>query len=142
MIHFQLRSQHTGQVREFTLLDLLRIIGDTVNDEIRFNDGNREEAYKLSSFQESSAGSSDSPSAGVRLVNESISFAHGQRSIALGSSPQGICMIFLNGLKLREGTDYSRQGRNLEMIVLLQSDSIHTDILEALYEASPAAGMR
>jgi len=51
MVLFKLRSQQTGQVRAFTLLDVLNALGDTTNDEIRFPDGNREDVSTSPPFR-------------------------------------------------------------------------------------------
>src|ERR1044071_5995643 len=101
MVLFRLRSQQTGQVRDFSLLDVLNALGDVTNDEIRFPDGNREDVYNLSSFQDLSAGGTGEvplqPSTGAtRLVNEALPFTGGQQAINLGAAPFSLCMVFLN----------------------------------------------
>lgn len=152
MALFSLRSQHTGTVREFTLLDLLNAMGDTVNDEIRLPDGNKENVFNLSSFQDLSGssvgndggtgrrgtgGNSDNygNSGATRLVNEALPISDGQQSINLGSAPVSICMLFLNGLKIRQGIDYNKSGRTIVFLNPLRSSVSQTDLLEALYDA-------
>ena len=139
MVLFRLRSQQTGHTRDFTLLDVLNALGDTTNDEIRFPDGNREDVFNLSSFQDLSAGGSSEPvpkpSGGTRLVNEAIPFTNGQQTISLGSPPVSLCLIFLNGLKLRQGIDYNKSSRVLTFLSPLKATLTHTDLLEALYDA-------
>ena len=138
MTLFRLRSQHTGQTRDFTLLDVLNAMGDTTNDEIRFPDGNKEDVYNLSSFQDLSGGGNGEvvqiTSGGTKLVNEAIPFTNGQQAINLGASPLSLCLIFLNGLKLRQGIDYNKSGRTLMFLSPLKASVTHTDQLEALYD--------
>lgn len=140
MALFRLRSQHTGQAKDFTLLDLLNALGDPVNDEIRFPDGNREDVYNLSSFEDLSGGygggggEHSGNTTGTQLVNEAIPFTNGQQAINLSSSPVSLCMIFLNGLKLRQGIDYNKSGRTLMFLAPLKATVTHTDLLEALYD--------
>lgn len=141
MVLFRLRSQHTGQTRDFTLLDVLNALGDITNDEIRFPDGNREDVYNLSSFQDLSAGGSGESipqpvTSGTRLVNEAIPFTNGQQAINLGSAPSSLCLVFLNGIKLRQGIDYNKSGRTLMFLTPLKATVNHTDLLEALYDVS------
>lgn len=147
MALFSLRSQHTGQIREFSLLDLLNAMGDTVNDEIRFPDGNREDVYNLSSFQYlGGSGDGNSGTTGnggnnyssnpTRLVNEALPFTNGQMAINLGSSPASLCLVFLNGIKLRQGIDYNKSGKTLVFLTPLKATVTHTDLLEALYDVS------
>src|SRR4051812_42446665 len=103
MTLFRLRSQHTGQTRDFTLLDVLNALGDTTNDEIRFPDGNREDVYNLSSFQDLSGGDGQvlpAPAGATKLVNEAIPFVDGQQTVNLGALPTSLCLVFLNGIKL------------------------------------------
>lgn len=139
MVLFRLRSQQTGQVRDFTLLDILNALGDVTNDEIRFPDGNREDVYNLSSFQDLSAGNGgDSfpahPTGATRMVNEALPFTNGQQAINLGTAPLSLCMVFLNGIKLRQGVDYNKSGRTLMLLSPLKASVTHTDLLEALYD--------
>jgi hypothetical protein len=140
MVLFRLRSQHTGLTRDFTLLDVLNSLGDTTNDEIRFPDGNREDVFNLSSFRDLSAGgngdilSAQSNNSGTRLVNEAIPFTNGQHAVNLGAAPVSLCMVFLNGMKLRQGIDYNKSGRTLMFLNPLKATATHTDLLEALYD--------
>ncbi|MBS1628691.1 MAG: hypothetical protein JST27_01415, partial [Bacteroidetes bacterium] len=131
-------SQHSGQVRDFTLLDILNAFGDTTNDEIRFSDGNREDVYNLSSFEDLSSGSSDISSIptapGTKLVNEALPFVNGQQEIVLGFAPVSLCLLFLNGLKLRQGVDYNKSGRTIGFLTPLRATTNQTDLLEALYD--------
>lgn len=140
MVRFRLRSQHSGQVRDFTLLDILNALGEPTNDEIRFPDGNREDVFNLSSFQDLSSGSGEGDisqmptAAGTKLVNEALPFVNGQQTIVLAFEPVSICMVFLNGLKLRQGVDYNKNGRNLSFLTPLRTTANQTDLLEALYD--------
>lgn len=138
MLRFRLRSQRTGETREFTLLDLLNTLGEPTNDEIRFTNGNHEDVYNLSSFQDLSSGATGGaaqpPSNATKLVNEAISFTNGQQAINLGAAPVSICLVFLNGIKLRQGIDYNKSGKSLMLLTPLKSSVTHTDLLEALYD--------
>jgi len=49
----------------------------------------------------------------TRLVNEALTFSNGQQAVNLGSAPHSLCLVFLNGLKLRQGIDYNKSGRTL-----------------------------
>lgn len=139
MAHFRLRSQQTGQVRDFSILDVLNALGDPVNDEIRFPDGNREDVFNLSSFEDLSIGygqgGNGSGAPATRLVNEALPFVNGQQAINLGSVPVSVCLVFLNGLKLRQGIDYNKSGRTLVFLNPLKTAVNYTDMLEALYDA-------
>lgn len=137
MVRFRLRSQQTGQVRDFTLLDVLNAFGDTTNDEIRFPDGNREDVYNLSTFQDLSSGNGEVvqiTNGATKLVNEAIPFTNGQQAINLGATPISLCLVFLNGLKLRQGIDYNKSGRTLMFLSPLKATVSQTDLLEALYD--------
>lgn len=137
MVLFRLRSQHTGQVRDFSLLDVLNALGDTTNDEIRFPDGNREDVYNLSTFQDLSGGGEEQvipTNNGTRMVNEALPITNGQQAINLGTVPVSLCLVFLNGLKLRQGIDYNKSGRTLMFLSPLKASVAHTDMLEALYD--------
>ena len=138
MVLFKLRSQQTGQVRAFTLLDVLNALGDITNDEIRFPDGNREDVFNLSSFQDLSAEGADqaTPQTATRLVNEALTFSNGQQAVNLGSAPHSLCLVFLNGLKLRQGIDYNKSGRTLMFLSPLKASVSHTDLIEALYDVA------
>ncbi len=56
MAAFSLRSQRTGQLKFFSLLEILQLLGDTVNDEIWLP--GQEDVFNLSSFQEINGGGS------------------------------------------------------------------------------------
>lgn len=137
MVRFRLRSQHSGQVRDFTLLDVLNAFGDTTNDEIRFPDGNREDVYNLSTFEDLSGVGGDMipiTNGATKLVNEAIPFVNGQQAINLGATPVSLCLVFLNGLKLRQGIDYNKSGRTLVFLTPLRATVNQTDLIEALYD--------
>lgn len=137
MVRFRLRSQHSGQVRDFTLLDVLNAFGDTTNDEIRFPDGNREDVYNLSTFEDLSGVGGDVipiTTGATKLVNEAIPFVNGQQAITVAAIPVSICLVFLNGLKLRQGIDYNKDGRTLMFLTPLRATVNQTDLIEALYD--------
>jgi hypothetical protein len=138
MTLFRLRSQHTGQTKDFTLLDVLNALGDVTNDEIRFPDGNREDVFNLSSFQDLSSGGGGEvtpvTTGTTRLVNEALPFTDGQQTINLGAVPASLCLLFLNGLKLRQGVDYNKSGKTLMFLSPLKATASQTDLLEALYD--------
>lgn len=138
MVLFKLRSQQTGQVRSFTLLDVLNALGDTTNDEIRFPDCNREDVFNLSTFQDLSVeGGAQAPAqVATRLVNEALTFSNGQQAVNLGAAPHSLCLVFLNGLKLRQGIDYNKSGRTLMLLSPLKASVSYTDLLEALYDVA------
>ena len=71
----------------------------------------------------------------TKLVNEALPFTDGQQAINLGTAPASICLIFLNGLKLRQGIDYNKSGRTIVFLTPLKATVTHTDLLEALYDA-------
>ena len=138
MVLFRLRSQQTGQTRDFTLLDVLNVLGDVTNNEIRFPDGNREDVFNLSSFQDLSGGNSGvvipPSSGGTRLVNEALAFVDGQRTVNLGAAPASLCLVFRNGIKQRQGIDYNKTGKTIELLAALKATPSHTELLEALYD--------
>ena len=138
MVLFRLRSQQTGEVRDFTLRDILNAMGDVTNDEIRFPDGNREDVFNLSSFQDLSGGSTGAvippSSGGTKLVNEALPFVDGQRTINLGATPLTLCLVFRNGIKQRQGIDYNKNGKTIEFLAALKATPTHTELLEALYD--------
>lgn len=139
MALFRLRSQQTGQVRDFTLLDVLNAMGDVTNDEIRFPDGNREDVFNLSSFQDLSGGGSGAvvpaPASATKLVNEALPFVEGQRTVTLGAVPVSLCLIFRNGIKQRQGIDYQKSGKIIEFLTPLKAASSNAEMVEALYDA-------
>ncbi len=138
MVLFRLRSQQTGQTRDFTLLDVLNALGDVTNNEIRFPDGNREDVFNLSTFQDLSSGgdgvTAPPSSGGTKLVNEALPFVDGQRTINLGATPLSLCLVFRNGIKQRQGIDYNKSGKTIEFLTALKATPSHTELLEALYD--------
>ena len=137
MVLFRLRSQQTGQTRDFTLLDVLNALGDVTNNEIRFPDGNREDVFNLSTFQDLSGGGGAVPppsSGGTKLVNEALPFVDGQRTINLGATPLSLCLVFRNGIKQRQGIDYNKSGKTIEFLIALKATPSHSELLEALYD--------
>jgi hypothetical protein len=119
---------------------VLNALGDVTNDEIRFPDGNSEDVFNLSSFQDLSSGGGGQvipvTTGTTRLVNEALPFTDGQQTINLGTAPASLCLVFLNGLKLRQGVDYNKNGRTLLFLSPLRATASQTDLLEALYDVS------
>jgi len=138
MVLFRLRSQQTGQTRDFTLLDVLNALGDVTNNEIRFPDGNREDVFNLSTFEdlsgEGSGGVMPAPSGATKLINEALAFVDGQRTVNLGATPKSLCLVFRNGIKQRQGIDYQKDGKAIEFLVPLKASPSHTELVEALYD--------
>ncbi len=94
--------------------------------------------YNLSSFEDLSRGGGEItqiPSASAtKLVNEALPFVNGQQEIVLGFAPVSLCLVFLNGLKLRQGVDYNKSGRTIAFLIPLRTSANQTDLLEALYD--------
>jgi hypothetical protein len=135
---FRLRSQRTGTIRDFSLLDILNNLGDTVNDEICFG----EDVYNLSSFTalNSDGGNGNSGNGGNatgNLFTEYPQVLDGRLTVSLERTPLAILTVLLNGLELREGADYSRDGRIITFPYMLVSNGRHHDVVKATYNYLP-----
>jgi hypothetical protein len=137
MALFRLRSQRTGTIRDFSLLDILNNLGDTVNDEIGFG----EDVYNLSSFAalNSDGGNGNNGNGGSapgNLYTEYPQVLDGRLTVSLERPPATILTVLLNGLELREGADYSRDGRIITFPYMLVSNNRHQDSVKAVYDFS------
>jgi hypothetical protein len=114
MAIFSLRSQRTGNYKEFSLLELLKLLGDSVNDEIILDGG--EDVYNLSSFTELAGhdgSNGSSGSSGNWTIDEPDTIA-GQDTFYLKATPVTSSAFFLlNGIALSDGRDYSRNARQV-----------------------------
>ncbi|GAA4457027.1 hypothetical protein [Rurimicrobium arvi] len=128
MASFSLRSQRTGQYKEFSLLEILYLLGDRVNDEIFLEDG--EDVYNLSSFREIGSGSGQQPSGGNWSMEAPVP-SNGQSVFLLQYNPSGaVLLVLLNGLAQNRGNDFSLQGREIRFSFPLSS----RDSLQFLYQ--------
>lgn len=111
MASFSLRSQRTGNYKEFTLLELLKLFGDSVNDEIWLEDG--EDVYNLSSFREIGGGGSGSAKENWS-VEEAVQIA-GQDTFYLKYIPTTeVLLIILNGIIQTKNKDFTMNGREVK----------------------------
>ena len=107
MASFSLRSQRTGQYKEFSLLELLRLLGDQVNDEIWLENG--EDVYNLSSFRE--IGGGEGGSRDNWSVETPVQVA-GQRIFYLQYFPATpVLLVILNGIVQTRFKDFSLEGK-------------------------------
>lgn len=127
MASFSLRSQRTGQYKEFTLLEVLKLLGDHVNDEIWLQDG--EDVFNLSSFQEIGGGSNSGNSAGNWNVEAPVN-SSGQSSFLLNYQPSGVLLVILNGIVLSRYKDFLQEGRTIIFPYLLNTQ----DNLQFIYQ--------
>lgn len=113
MASFSLRSQRTGLYKDFSLLELLKLLGDKTNDEIWLEDG--EDVYNLSSFRElnSNGGSSSTPQQWMSEIPTNI---NGQNQFQLQAIPyNNLLFVFWNGLQLKVQEDYQLQGQSVRL---------------------------
>lgn len=111
MASFSLRSQRTGQSKEFSILELLRLLGDPVNDEIWLQDN--EDVFNLSSFREIGSGSQTTTE---NWSMEELSNLSGQDTFYLLYQPYDLkrMTILFNGLAIGS-KDYSLNGKELRL---------------------------
>jgi hypothetical protein len=127
MASFSLRSQRTGLYKDFTLLEILKLLGDATNNEIWLEDG--EDVYNLSSFRElnTNEGSSSSPQ---QWVNESPNPIIGLSQFQLSHQPyNNLVLVFWNGLQIKAPTDYQLQGQ----FIILNNPMNAQDSLQFIY---------
>lgn len=112
MASFSLRSQRTGQSKEFSILELLRLLGDPVNDEIWLQDN--EDVFNLSSFREIGGGGSQTTAENWSI--EELSNLSGQDTFYLRYQPYDLkrMTILFNGLAMGS-KDYSLNGKELKL---------------------------
>lgn len=127
MASFSLRSQRTGQYKEFSLLELLKLIGDPVNDEILLENG--EDVYNLSSFREIGGGGN-----GGTLENWSVEApaqVAGQSLFYLQYTPAtAVLLVILNGIVQSRYKDFSLEGKAIRFPFLLNMQ----DSLQFIYQ--------
>ena len=136
---FSLRSQRTGQYKEFTLLEILKLLGDPVNDEIWLEDG--EDVFNLSSFRETSSntgngnggnvgGSANGGGTTLNWSTDTFSQVAGQAAFTLQHVPAPpILMVMLNGIELRKNGDYLIEGNRVQLPFALNAQ----DSLQCIY---------
>lgn len=114
MAIFSLRSQRTGNYKEFSLLELLKLLGDSVNDEIILDGG--EDVYNISSFTELTGrdGNNGTGSGNGNWTIDEPDAVVGQDTFYLKATPvTSSTFILLNGIFLSDSRDYSRNGRQV-----------------------------
>ncbi|MBS1773919.1 MAG: hypothetical protein JST82_13760 [Bacteroidetes bacterium] len=127
MAVFSLRSQRTGQYKEFSLLEILKLLGDPVNDEIWLDDG--EDVFNLSSFQDNS-GSGGTISTPLNWNMENFAQLAGQSAFTLQRIPAPpVLMVMLNGIELRRNADYQMDGTRIQLPFALNAQ----DSLQCIY---------
>lgn len=99
---FRLTPLHSEESQEFTLLELLELLGDTVNDEILI----KGKPYRLSSFEDLGGGG-NSPISAVFQTYEFIVNAGDNNTYNLGDHPPlGIAtFLTVNGIAYRFGNN-------------------------------------
>lgn len=128
MSTFSLRSQSNGQVRDFSILEVLHLLGDTVNDEIAFNQG--KDIYNLSSFRETGGSNGTATDSAVRWARENAFTTIGQSAFVLRYLPQPpLLLVVLNGMLQQPGSDYTIDGKQLQLPFSLQAQ----DSLQVIY---------
>ncbi|OJW79569.1 MAG: hypothetical protein BGO69_12630 [Bacteroidetes bacterium 46-16] len=128
MASFSLRSQRTGQYKEFSLLELLKLLGDQVNDEIWLENG--EDVYNLSSFREIGGGGDGGGHRENWSVEAPIQTA-GQRTFYLQYSPATpLLLVILNGIVQIRNKDYNLEGKAVSFSFSLNAQ----DSLQFIYQ--------
>lgn len=119
MAVFSLRSQRTGQYKNFSLLEILKLLGDPINDEIWLEDG--EDVFNLSSFRDDggSGGGGNTP---LNWNTDTFSQVPGQKAFTLHYVPAPpVLMVMLNGVELRRNADYQIDGNRVQLPFALNS---------------------
>ncbi len=120
MAVFSLRSQRTGQYKDFSLLEILKLLGDPVNDEIWLEDG--EDVFNLSSFRDNNGNGGGGSSTPLNWHTETFFQAQGQTVFTLQRIPAPpVLMVMLNGVELRRGADYHIDGNKVQLPFSLNS---------------------
>lgn len=102
MASFSLKSQRTGVRKEFSLLEILKLLGDKVNDEIWLEDD--EDVFNLSSFIELNNNNSNSIQWQREIPNDLI----GKSEFTLSQNPiNEPVFVYLNGINLKPNFDYT-----------------------------------
>jgi hypothetical protein len=128
MASFSLRSQRTGQYKEFSLLELLKLLGDQVNDEIWLENG--EDVYNLSSFREIGGGG-DGGGHRENWSAETPTQVAGQRTFNLQYSPATpVLLVILNGIVQSRYKDFNLEGKVITFFFTLNAQ----DSLQFIYQ--------
>lgn len=128
MASFSLRSQRTGQYKEFSLLEILKLLGDQVNDEIWLEDG--EDVYNLSSFREIGGGGDGGGHRENWSVETPVQVA-GQRTFYLQYFPATpVLLIILNGIVQARYKDFNLEGKAITFPFALTAQ----DSLQFIYQ--------
>lgn len=127
MAVFSLRSQRTGQYKDFSLLEILKLLGDPINDEIWLEDG--EDVFNLSSFRDNN-GNGSGGSTPLNWNTETFFQVPGQTAFTLQRIPAPpVLMVMLNGVELRRNADYQIDGNRVQLPFALNSQ----DSLQCIY---------
>lgn len=127
MASFSLRSQRTGLYKEFSLLEILKLLGDKTNDEIWLEDG--EDVYNLSSFREIN-GIGQGGGQTQQWISESPQQMIGLNQFQLQQRPyNNLLFVFWNGLQLKAQQDYQLQNQ----LVILPNTMNAQDTLQFIY---------
>lgn len=130
MSSFSLRSQRTGQYRDFSILDILKLLGDQVNDEIWLQDG--EDVFNLSSFREIGGSGADGSSQNWNWNNDVPAQVAGQRTFYLQSLPATtFLLVILNGIVQSRYKDFNLDGKAITFDYLLNAQ----DSLQFIYQS-------
>lgn len=129
MASFSLRSQRTGQYKEFSLLEVLKILGDQVNDEIWLEDG--EDVYNLSSFREIGGGGDGGGGYRESWSVETPVQVAGLRTFYLQHFPATpVLLVILNGMVLTRYKDFNLEGK----AILFSFNLNAQDSLQFIYQ--------
>ena len=102
MASFSLKSQRTGVRKEFSLLEIVKLLGDKVNDEIWLEDD--EDVFNLSSFIELNNNNSNALQWQREIPNDLI----GKSEFTLSQNPiNEPVFVYLNGINLKPNFDYT-----------------------------------
>lgn len=127
MASFSLRSQRTGLYKEFSLLEILKLLGDKTNDEIWLEDG--EDVYNLSSFIELN-GNGQASTIPQQWISEIPINITGQNQFQLQQRPyNNLLFVFWNGLQLKAQQDYQLNNQ----LVILPNPMNAQDSLQFIY---------
>lgn len=127
MAIFSLRSQRTGLYKDFSLLEILKLLGDKTNDEIWLEDG--EDVYNLSSFRELNGNGQSGNTSQQWIIESPINIA-GQNQFLLQARPfNNLLFVFWNGLQQKANQDYQLQGQT----VILNNPMNAQDTLQFIY---------
>lgn len=102
------------------MLEVLKLLGDKVNDEIMLEDG--EDVYNLSSFREVGGGSGNGGSTTSWSIETPAPLAGLSSFTLLRTPPAGaLLLVVYNGLILVRNKDFQLEGRQLQLPFPLSS---------------------